>query len=41
MRVTVEGVQLQVTDLGSGQVVLLLHGFPDSARLWKDQVCLR
>ncbi|KAL3139244.1 hypothetical protein ABBQ32_006012 [Trebouxia sp. C0010 RCD-2024] len=38
MRVTVEGVQLQVTDLGSGQVVLLLHGFPDSARLWKDQI---
>ncbi len=27
-----------VTDEGSGEPVLLLHGFPDSARLWRHQI---
>ena len=39
MRVTIDGIQFRVTDRGSGNVILLLHGFPDSAQLWKDQVC--
>ena len=28
----------QVTDEGVGEPVLLLHGFPDSARLWRHQI---
>lgn len=28
----------QVTDEGAGEPVLLLHGFPDSARLWRHQI---
>lgn len=39
MQLSVDGVQFRLTDVGSGQVILLLHGFPDSAKLWKDQVC--
>lgn len=31
-------LQFQVTDEGSGEPVLLLHGFPDSARLWRHQI---
>lgn len=27
-----------VTDVGSGDPVLMLHGFPDSARLWRHQI---
>lgn len=27
-----------VTDEGAGEPVLLLHGFPDSARLWRHQI---
>ena len=38
MHLTVDHVQFRITDTGSGQVILLLHGFPDSAKLWKDQV---
>ena len=45
MRLLVDGVNFEVTDQGSGHVVLLLHGFPDSAKLWKHQArayfCLR
>ena len=37
MRLVVDGVHFEVTDKGSGHVVLLLHGFPDSAKLWKHQ----
>ena len=29
---------LRVTDEGQGEPVLLLHGFPDSARLWRHQI---
>ena len=41
MNVTVDNVRFRVVDRGSGQVILLLHGFPDSAKLWKDQVYMQ
>ena len=38
-RVVANGpVELTVTDHGSGDPVLMLHGFPDSARLWRHQI---
>src|SRR5262249_18326541 len=38
-RVDGDGVQLAVLDEGEGDATaLLLHGFPDSARLWRHQV---
>lgn len=36
--VTVRGLSFPVVDLGSGPVVLLLHGFPDDRHLWRYQV---
>jgi pimeloyl-ACP methyl ester carboxylesterase len=33
-----DGVQLAVLDEGAGPPVLLLHGFPDSSRLWRRQI---
>ena len=33
-----DGVELAVNDEGDGPAVLLLHGFPDSARLWRHQI---
>lgn len=41
MYLTVDNVKFRVTDVGSGQVILLLHGFPDSAKLWRDQVYMQ
>ena len=38
MRVEVNGIGLEVEDRGSGPAVLLLHGWPDSHRLWRHQV---
>ena len=35
--VTVNGIDLYNLDEGEGPPVLLLHGFPDSARLWRNQ----
>lgn len=35
-RVVVNGVELRVLDEGTGPPVLLLHGFPDRAELWRD-----
>lgn len=35
---SVNGVSLHVDDEGDGPPVLLLHGWPDSARLWRHQV---
>src|ERR1700740_666184 len=32
------GVSLYVEEHGAGAPVLLMHGFPDSARLWRNQV---
>jgi pimeloyl-ACP methyl ester carboxylesterase len=34
----VNGISLHVEDLGSGRPVLLLHGWPDSAYLWRNQI---
>jgi pimeloyl-ACP methyl ester carboxylesterase len=33
-----EGVELHVDVTGEGPPVLLVHGFPDSGRLWRNQV---
>lgn len=38
MRITQDGVGIEFDDVGDGPPVLLLHGFPDSARLWRHQV---
>ena len=35
-RLSASGVVLHVRQAGSGPVVLLLHGFPDSCELWHD-----
>ncbi|HMD24130.1 MAG TPA: alpha/beta fold hydrolase, partial [Streptosporangiaceae bacterium] len=32
------GISLYVEDHGEGVPVLLIHGWPDSARLWRHQV---
>ena len=37
-RLAVNGMSLYVVDEGSGDPVILLHGFPDSADLWRNQV---
>lgn len=37
-RIELDGVSLNVLEQGEGPAVLLLHGFPDSARLWRHQV---
>lgn len=37
-RIDVGGVTLHVEDSGQGRPVLLLHGWPDSARVWRHQV---
>jgi pimeloyl-ACP methyl ester carboxylesterase len=36
--IDVNGVSLYVEDHGDGVPVLLIHGWPDSARLWRHQV---
>jgi len=36
--IEVNGVSFYVEDHGSGVPVLLLHGFPDSAALWRNQI---
>jgi pimeloyl-ACP methyl ester carboxylesterase len=37
-RVDVDGVGIEYEVTGEGQPVVLLHGFPDSGRLWRHQV---
>jgi pimeloyl-ACP methyl ester carboxylesterase len=37
-RVPGDGVELAVLDEGEGDPVLLMHGFPDTSRLWRHQV---
>lgn len=37
-RLEVNGISLSVTSAGEGPAVLMLHGFPDSARLWRHQI---
>jgi pimeloyl-ACP methyl ester carboxylesterase len=36
--ISVNGTSLYVEDHGEGDPVLLIHGWPDSARLWRHQV---
>ncbi|HVC69508.1 MAG TPA: alpha/beta fold hydrolase [Acidimicrobiales bacterium] len=38
MRVEVNGVGIEYEVTGEGRPVVLLHGFPDSGRLWRHQV---
>jgi pimeloyl-ACP methyl ester carboxylesterase len=38
MKVDVNGLELEVGDQGAGPAVVLLHGWPDSHRLWRDQL---
>jgi pimeloyl-ACP methyl ester carboxylesterase len=38
MRVDVDGVGIEYEVTGRGRPVVLLHGFPDSGRLWRHQV---
>ena len=38
MRVDVDGVGIEYEVSGEGPAVVLLHGFPDSGRLWRHQV---
>src|SRR5487761_470672 len=38
MFMEVNGISLYVEDHGDGVPVVLLHGFPDSARLWRYQI---
>jgi pimeloyl-ACP methyl ester carboxylesterase len=36
--IEVNGVSLHVEDYGSGTPVLLVHGWPDSAHVWRNQI---
>jgi pimeloyl-ACP methyl ester carboxylesterase len=38
VRVEANGLSFAVIDVGSGPGVLLLHGFPDSSYVWRNQV---
>jgi pimeloyl-ACP methyl ester carboxylesterase len=38
IEVEVNGLKFNVVDAGTGPGVLLLHGFPDSSHLWRNQV---
>lgn len=37
-RIDLPDITLSVTDVGQGPAVVLLHGFPDRARMWSAQV---
>ena len=38
MNVTANGLRFHAIDEGTGTPVLLLHGFPDTSRLWRRQI---
>src|SRR5436305_4866396 len=38
MRVDVGGVGIEYEVAGAGRPVVLIHGFPDSGKLWRQQV---
>src|SRR5882724_5980080 len=37
-RVAVNGVELEVEELGAGPLVILCHGFPELAYSWRHQI---
>ncbi|MFC0547375.1 alpha/beta fold hydrolase [Kutzneria chonburiensis] len=37
-RISVNGIELSVTEQGSGPLVLLLHGFPETSYSWRHQI---
>jgi pimeloyl-ACP methyl ester carboxylesterase len=37
-RITANGLNFTVVDAGNGPAILLLHGFPDSSYVWRNQV---
>ena len=37
-RLSISGLTFNVFDEGAGEAVLLLHGFPDSHRVWRGQI---
>jgi pimeloyl-ACP methyl ester carboxylesterase len=37
-RITVNGIRLNVIDVGEGEPVLLVHGFPDTHAVWRQQI---
>ena len=37
-QIELSGLNFRVLDEGSGQPILLIHGFPDSADLWRNQI---
>jgi hypothetical protein len=37
-QLALNGLDYAVTEAGSGEALLMLHGFPDSARLWRHQI---
>ena len=38
MRLDINGTILEVADVGDGEPVLLLHGWPDSHEVWRHQI---
>jgi pimeloyl-ACP methyl ester carboxylesterase len=40
MRIDVNGIGLEVADSGEGPPVLLVHGWPDTHDLWREQVAV-
>jgi pimeloyl-ACP methyl ester carboxylesterase len=38
MRIELDDVSLKIDDIGTGSPVMLLHGWPDTAGLWRHQV---
>jgi pimeloyl-ACP methyl ester carboxylesterase len=38
MKIAVNGINLNVVDEGEGAPVLMLHGFPDGSRAWRNQI---
>lgn len=40
-QIRVGDLNFHVVDEGSGPAVLLLHGFPDSSDLWRNQIPAR
>lgn len=37
-QITINELKFSVTEEGHGRPILMLHGFPDSARLWRQQI---